>query len=102
MLLQDALLFGKEINKSYLEVERFISVSSSVILLAALEPQPSLIPSAVASQVQSPQGSGPYQHLGIQHGTCRILCSKVLIHYNLDATIISTPAAPLLCCKTLL
>ena len=30
--------------------------------------------------------------LGIQHGTRPILCSEVLIHYNLDPTIISTLA----------
>ena len=40
-------------------------------------------------------GSGHYQPLGIQHGTRPILGSEVLIHYNLDPTIFSTPAAPL-------
>ena len=30
------------------------------------------------------------------HGTHPILCSEVLIHYNLDSTIFSTPVAPLI------
>ena len=32
--------------------------------------------------------------LGMQHGTCPKLCGDVLIHYSLDPTIFSTPAAP--------
>ena len=34
--------------------------------------------------------------LRIQHGTRLILCSEVLIHYNLDPTTFSTPAALLI------